>query len=111
MKCVSISLRWVVVLVLLSGIVITVIISSEQDIPPAPVMVERAPYKIPVRKAPFLSRLIPRTQSWAWFWRLKQSIFGKAPSIDIETATYAFTNSTETVLSRVRLGPSDYTQR
>src|SRR5262245_23144119 len=60
--------------------------------------------KLPPPHVSMFARWIPATRSWAWLWRLKESILGRPRPVELDTDIIALSDVSESSPLRHSLG-------
>ena len=92
------------------GAFLVVIFASRSPSAVAPVIMLQKPYRMPVPPLSLLERWIPATSSWAWFWHLKEAVFGRRRTVNLEASMVELTDSSPSGLSRLSLSAPVYSR-
>jgi len=98
----------VVCLILVLGGGVFLALRPARPVPLAPVVVMPLPYSIPPQKVSLFDRWVPRQPSWAWLWRLKETIAGRPKVCDLAATVFDFTGSGEAFLTNFSLPKPEY---
>jgi hypothetical protein len=112
-RCGSLNLRMkrlvaVVCTILLLAGGIFLALRPAQPVPLAPVVVMPLPYSIPRQKVSLFDRWVPRQLSWAWLWRLKETVVGRPKVCDLTATVIDFTRSGEAFLTALPLPKPEF---
>jgi len=86
-------------LILLLGASLSLVLRPAPAAPVAPVIVLPLPYSIPPEKLSLFERWVPQWASWAWLWRLKETITGRRKSCDMRATVVDFAGTGEAFLT------------
>ena len=75
---------------------------------PAPFLVLRQPYHMPLPLRDRLTRWIPATPHWAWAWRLQEAVFGKRKPVNLSAEIVSLADSSRPTPSSLALGPASF---
>lgn len=75
---------------------------------PAPFLVLRQPFHMPLPLRDRLTRWIPVTPHWAWAWRLQEAVFGKRKPVNLSAEIVSLANSARPTSHSLALGPASY---
>lgn len=75
---------------------------------PAPFIVLRQPFQMPVPLRDRLTRWLPATPNWAWAWRLEEAVLGHRKSVNLYTEVVSLVDSSPSALSSLSLGPASF---
>lgn len=95
---------WVIATLLVLGVIIVCYIVGFRSYHGPAVVVVRAPDRLPAPKQPLLSRIIPMNNSWSWFWRFKQAVFGGPRVVNLEPTIISFPANAELNRTNLDLG-------
>jgi hypothetical protein len=99
---------WVIATILALGVLIAAGILGFRSASGPAVVVVSAPNRLPVPKPPLLSRIIPMNNSWSWFWRLKQAVFGGPRVVNLDVALMSFPPNLQLNQSNLDLAEPTY---
>lgn len=72
----------------------------------APFIVLRQPVQMPRALRDRVTQWIPRKKSWAWAWRLQETVLGRRKPVTIRSQVFSFSSSSP--ISRLSLGPPSF---
>ena len=75
---------------------------------PAPFIVLRQPFRMPLSLRDRLTRWIPATPHWAWAWRVEEAVFGKRKPVNLSVEVISLADSSPPTLSSLALGPASF---
>ena len=103
----SSPVRWLLLLLLLMCVVMggLVVLPSPR---PAPFIVLRQPFHMPVLLRDRLNRWIPATPNWAWAWRAEEMVFGQRKPVNLYAEVVSLPDSSRPILSSLSLDPASF---
>lgn len=99
---------WVIAAFLVVGVLIAGCLLGFRSYHGPAVVVVSAPSRLPAPKQPLLSRIIPMNNSWSWFWRFKQAVFGGPRAVSLEATIISFPPNAELTHTNLDLGEPTY---
>jgi hypothetical protein len=99
---------WLLFLLLLLACGAVGILVSLRSARPAPFIVLRQPFHMPLPLRDRLTRWIPVTPHWAWAWRLEEAVFGKHKPVNLSAEVISLADSSSSTLSSLALGPPSF---
>jgi hypothetical protein len=75
---------------------------------PAPFLVLRQPFHMPLPLRDRLTRWIPATPHWAWAWRLQEAVLGKRKPVNLSAEIVSLADSSRPTPSSLALGPASF---
>ncbi|HVM49074.1 MAG TPA: hypothetical protein VMU04_13670 [Candidatus Acidoferrum sp.] len=70
-------------LLIVLGLGLFLALPPARPAPPPPVIVMQMPYSIPRQKLSLFDQYVPRRRSWAWVWRLKETVLGRSKTCQV----------------------------
>jgi hypothetical protein len=95
------------VLLLLACAAVGVVVSLRPP-RPAPFIVLRQPYHMPVPLRDRLTRWIPATPHWTWAWRLEEAMFGKRKAVNLSAEVMSLADLSGPAISSLSLGAASF---
>jgi hypothetical protein len=99
----------IVCVVILLGAGLCLLLRPARPAPLAPVIVMPLPYSIPRQKVSMFDRWVPRQASWAWVWRVKETLVGRPRICNLRATFVDCTGSGESLLTNVSLAKPQFT--
>ena len=93
----------------LLGAILFLVLRPAQPAPVAPVVVLPLPYRIPPQKVSLFDRHVPRGTSWAWLWRVKDTIAGRRKVCDLGATIVDFASTADSFLAKYPLPTPAFT--
>ncbi|MCX6927374.1 MAG: hypothetical protein NT154_29840 [Verrucomicrobia bacterium] len=102
----STGFPWRLLMVLVLVCVAVGVLVSLRSPRPAPFIVFRQPFQMPVPLRDRLGRLIPKTAGWGWAWRVEETVFGRRKPVILNLEVVSLTDSFRPALTGLSLGPA-----
>lgn len=104
----SSTFPWRLLLLLVLACVAVGVLVSLRSPRPAPFIVLRQPFHMPLPLRDRFTRWIPATPHWAWAWRAEEAVFGKRKPVNLSTEVVSLVDSSPSALSSLSLGPASF---
>lgn len=104
----SCTFPWRLFLLLLLTCVSVCVLVSLRSLRPAPFIVLRQPFHMPLPLRDRLTRWIPATPRWAWAWHVEEAVFGKRKPVNLSAEVVSLADSARPTFSSLALGPASF---